>query len=211
MSNQYISKLSALAMMALLAFAASTTWAQTTPQSPAEQKSEHWTNQVEAKNTEADTQSVKPAEGDLKQVSKSIQELKQNVITLNKDLRLMEEKLLFPSSTKYTIFISVSSGSFFKLESVKLRLDGKLVASQIYSEKQRQALLRGGVHKFYVTNLNEGDHSATLFFTGVGSGGRDYKRASTIDFKKGPAGEYLEVAVSDDSVTQEPVFSIKQW
>lgn len=211
MSNQYISKLSALAMMVLLAFAASTTWAQTTPQSPAEQKSEHWTNQVDAKNTEADTQSVKPAEGDLKQVSKSIQELKQNVITLNKDLRLMEEKLLFPSSTKYTIFISVSSGSFFKLESVKLRLDGKLVSSQIYSEKQRQALLRGGVHKFYVTNLNEGDHSATLFFTGVGSGGRDYKRASTIDFKKGPAGEYLEVAVSDDSVTQEPVFSIKQW
>jgi hypothetical protein len=217
MNNQYIGNFPAIVIVILFSLLSIGSFAETTVQIPAEQKipteqkSEHWTNQVEAKNTEADTKSVKPAEGDLKQVSKSIQELKQNVITLNKDLRLMEEKLLFPSSTKYTIFISVSSGSFFKLESVKLRLDGKLVSSQMYSEKQRQALLRGGVHKFYVTNLNEGDHSATLFFTGVGSGGRDYKRASTIDFKKGPAGEYLEVAVSDDSVTQEPVFSIKQW
>lgn len=178
------------------------------------EKKEHWTDQVDTQ--EADAAEVKTsqsgsAEADLKEVSKSIQDLKQNVITLNKDLRLMEEKLLFPSSTKYTIFVSVSSGTFFTLESIKLRLDGKLVATQIYSDKQRQAMLRGGVHKLYVTNLNEGDHTATLFFTGVGSGGRDYKRASNIEFKKGPAGEYLEVAISDDSVTQEPVFAIKQW
>jgi hypothetical protein len=179
------------------------------------EKNEHWTEQVDAKKVDIDDKAPakqsQGAEADLKQVSKSIQELKQNVITLNKDLRLMEEKLLFPSSTKYTIFVSVSSGTFFTLESIKLKLDGKLVSTQIYSEKQRQAMLRGGVHKLYVTNLNEGDHTATLFFTGVGSGGRDYKRASTIEFKKGPSGEYLEVAISDDSVTQEPVFSIKQW
>jgi hypothetical protein len=175
----------------------------------------HWADQVDSKSVDIDDKVVVKqspgAEADLKQVSKSIQELKQNVITLNKDLRLMEEKLLFPSSTKYTIFVSVSSGTFFTLESIKLKLDGKLVSTQLYSEKQRQAMLRGGVHKLYVTNLNEGDHTATLFFTGVGSGDRDYKRASTIEFKKGPAGEYLEVAISDDSVTQEPVFSIKQW
>lgn len=178
------------------------------------EKKEHWTEQVDTQKADAaevKTSQSGSAEADLKEVSKSIQDLKQNVITLNKDLRLMEEKLLFPSSTKYTIFVSVSSGTFFTLESIKLRLDGKLVATQIYSDKQRQAMLRGGVHKLYVTNLNEGDHTATLFFTGVGSGGRDYKRASNIEFKKGPAGEYLEVAISDDSVTQEPVFAIKQW
>jgi len=179
------------------------------------EKKDHWTDQLGGQSVELEdkNQSKESASAavDLKQVSKSIQELKQNVITLNKDLRLMEEKLLFPSSTKYTVFVSVSSGTFFTLESIKLKLDGKLVSSQIYSEKQRQALLRGGVNKFYVTNLNEGDHTATLFFTGIGAGNRDYKRASTIEFKKGPAGEYLEVAISDDSVTQEPVFSIKQW
>lgn len=213
MSNQNVShfwlKLSviALALGSLVSIAEDTTGTA--------EKNEHWTEQVEAKKVDIDAEtSAKQspgAEADLKQVSKNIQELKQNVITLNKDLRLMEEKLLFPSSTKYTIFVSVSSGTFFTLESIKLRLDDKLVSTQIYSEKQRQAMLRGGVHKLYVTNLNEGEHTATLFFTGIGSGGRDYKRASTIEFTKGPAGEYLEVAISDDKVTQEPVFAIKQW
>ncbi len=176
---------------------------------------ESWTATVADKKTNVPVEKVSAAARDtdteIKKASKNIQELKRQVIDLNKDLRLMEEKLLFPSSTKYSVFISLSSGQFFTLEGIKLKLDDKFVASNIYSEKQRQALIRGGIQKFYITNLNEGKHSATLFFTGVGPSGRDYKRASTIEFEKGPAGEYLEVAISDDSVTQEPVFSIKQW
>jgi hypothetical protein len=178
--------------------------------------SPHWTSTVTDKKTKIEKSKevaipAADANTEIKRVSKNIQDLKRQVIDLNKELRLMEEKLLFPSSTKYTIFVSLSSGQFFTLDGVKLKIDDKMVASHIYSEKQRQALIRGGVQKLYVTNLNEGAHSATLFFTGVGPNGRDYKRASTIDFEKGPAGEYLEVAISDDSVAQEPVFGIKQW
>jgi hypothetical protein len=176
---------------------------------------EQWAAKVADKKTVVSIEKESPAQAganaEVKQASKDIQNLKQKVIDLNKDLRLMEEKLLFPSSTKYSVFISLSSGQFFTLESIKLKLDDKFVATNIYSEKQRQAMIRGGVQKFYITNLNEGKHSATLFFTGVGPSGRDYKRASNIEFEKGAAGEYLEVAISDDSVTQEPVFSIKQW
>lgn len=174
-----------------------------------------WTATAAKKTTdtsgENDSAATQDAAIEVNRVSKNIQQLKQQVIDLNKDLRLMEEKLLFPSSTKFSVFVSMSSGQFFSLESIKLKLDGKLVATHLYSQKQRQAMIRGGVHKFYITNLNEGQHTATIFFTGVGPNGRAYKRASTIDFEKGPAGEYLEVAISDDSVTQEPVFGIKQW
>ena len=168
---------------------------------------------TEKKKVSAPKESTAAAESaaEINQVSKNIQQLKSQVIDLNKDLRLMEEKLLFPSSTKYSVFVSLSSGQFFTLEGIKLKIDEKLVSTHIYSEKQRQAMIRGGIHKFYITNLNEGTHSATLFFTGIGPGGRAYKRASTIDFTKGANGEYLEVAISDDSVTQEPVFTIKQW
>jgi hypothetical protein len=185
-----------------------------------EPMNENWTAAVTDKKvtdkkvtvaTEKVPSVAQDANTEIKKASKDIQDLKRQVIDLNKDLRLMEEKLLFPSSTKYSVFISLSSGHFFTLESIKLKLDDKFVAANIYSEKQRQALIRGGVQKFYITNLNEGKHSATLFFTGIGPSGRDYKRASTIEFEKGPAGEYLEVAISDDSVTQEPVFSVKQW
>lgn len=151
------------------------------------------------------------ASAEVKRISKHVQTLKSEVIELNNDLRLMEEELLFPSSTKYSVFVSLSSGQFFALESVKLKLDGKLVATHVYSEKQRQAMLRGGIHRLYVTNLNAGDHTVTAFFTGIGPSGREYKRATNIDFEKDSVGKYLELAVGDDPVKQEPVFAIKQW
>lgn len=204
----------ALMLLTTPVLAADKTQAEPTS-SVAEVPQEKWTKSIANKKTtvrsENDSDATKDASEDIYKVSKNIQQLKQQVIDLNKDLRLMEEKLLFPSSTKYSVFVSMSSGQFFALESIKLKIDGKLVATHIYSEKQRQAMIRGGIHKLYITNLNEGKHTATLFFTGIGPSQRPYKRASTIDFEKGPAGEYLEIAISDDSVTQEPVFGIKQW
>lgn len=148
---------------------------------------------------------------EIQAISRDIQALKSQVVDLNKDLRLMEEKLLFPSSTKYSIFVSHSRGEYFDLEGIKLKIDGKLVASHVYSEKQRAALVRGGVHRLYVTNLAEGKHNATVFFTGFGSNKRPYKRAVSLDFDKGPGSAYLEIAVSDDPSTREPVFNLKQW
>jgi hypothetical protein len=144
-------------------------------------------------------------------ISREIQTLKQDVVSLNKGLRLMEEELLFPSSTKYSVFVSMNIGKFFTLESIKLKLDGKLVATHIYSVKQRGALKRGGVHKLYITNLNEGKHTVDVFFTGLGPNGRPYKRAQSLTFDKGKTSEYLELAVVDDEVAQEPVFNVKQW
>ncbi|MGH1487059.1 MAG: AraC family transcriptional regulator [Cellvibrionaceae bacterium] len=148
---------------------------------------------------------------EVRKISKEIQELKQEVIVLNKDLKLMEETLLFPSSTKFSVFVSVSSGRFFSLEGVKLKIDGELVSTHVYSDKQRQALIRGGIQKLHVTNLNTGKHKATIFFTGVGPNGRDYKRAIDLDFEKTEGSGHMELIVSDDGSIQEPVFRIKQW
>lgn len=156
-------------------------------------------------------QSARQALSEVRKISRDIQSLKGEVVDLNKDLRLMEEKLLFPSNTKFSVFVSVTSGKFFDLESIKLKIDGRFVATHIYSEKQRKAFLRGGVHKLYITNLSEGDHDVVAFFTGVGPGGRAYKRASELKVDKGPGSQYLEIAVSDDTVAQEPVFKMKQW
>ena len=148
---------------------------------------------------------------EVRKISANVQQLKKEVVELNKDLRVMEETILFPSSTKYSVFVSSSAGQFFTLESVKLKIDGKLVATHLYSDRQRQSLQRGGIQKLYITNLNEGKHTATAFFTGIGPNGRPYKRAASVDFTKGGASKYLEIAIKDNGSTQEPVFEMKQW
>ncbi|MEH6449697.1 MAG: AraC family transcriptional regulator [Oleispira sp.] len=147
----------------------------------------------------------------VKVLSKEIQGLKKSVVDLNKDLQLMEEELLFPSSTQLSIFVSLDIGQFFTLESVKVKINGKQVASHLYSEKQRQALARGGVQRLYLTNLNLGKHKIVAFFTGIGPNGRPYKRASELEFQKSKGSQFLELAIVDDSAKQEAQFTIKQW
>lgn len=156
-------------------------------------------------------QTAQQALDTVKNLSREIQGLKSEIVGLNKDLRLMEEELLFPSSSQVSVFVSLDIGQFFKLESVKLKLDGKQVVSHIYSDKQRQALKRGGVQRLYLTNLNLGEHTLSAFFTGIGPNGRPYKRAAEQSFTKHKGSHYIELAVVDDFSKQEPTFVIKQW
>lgn len=156
-------------------------------------------------------QNSEKAMGEVQRLSGDIQALKKRVIVLNKDLRVMEEALLFPTNTQFSVFVSVEGGAFFTLESVKLKIDDKLVSSHLYSAKQREALVRGGVQKLFITNLSEGKHQITAFFTGIGPNGRAYKRAADVSLDKGKTSQYLELSVVDDAARQEPVFAINQW
>jgi hypothetical protein len=160
---------------------------------------------------EKSKQNADKAMGEVQRLSGDIQALKKRVIVLNKDLRVMEEALLFPTNTQFSVFVSVEGGQFFTLESIKLKIDDKMVSSHLYSAKQRDALTRGGVQKLFITNLSEGKHQITAFFTGVGPNGRAYKRAADLVLDKGQASQYLELSVTDDSARQEPVFAVNQW
>jgi cell division protein FtsB len=160
---------------------------------------------------EAKEQGAQAALSTVKKLSKEIQQLKSEVVGLNKDLRLMEEELLFPTSTQATVFVSLDIGQFFTLESVKLKLDDKQVATHLYSQKQRESLARGGIQRLHMTNLNQGRHTLSAFFTGLGPNGRAYKRASELSFTKGKGSQYIELAIIDDLDKQEPSFVIKQW
>ena len=171
-----------------------------------------WANDQNIDFSEQENQkNAQRALDSVKVLSKEIQHLKKSVVDLNKDLQLMEEELLFPSSTQLSLFVSLDIGQFFTLESIKVKLNGKQVASHLYSDKQRQALARGGVQRLYITNLNLGKHTIAAFFTGIGPNGRAYKRATELQFQKKQGSQYLELAIIDDSAKQEAKFTIKQW
>ena len=144
-------------------------------------------------------------------LSKDIQELKLSVIALNKNLRVLEEDLLFPANTQVNVFLSRDVGKFFTLESVKLKLDGKVVASHTYSDKELMALSRSGIHKLHMANLSVGEHTMSAFFTGTGPSGREYKRGTTLNINKESGPKYVELKVTDSSLKLQPEFSVKQW
>lgn len=140
-----------------------------------------------------------------------VQSLKQEVVDLNRDLFLLEEELLFPSSSQVAIFVSMDVGTFFELDSVTLLLDGENVANYLYTQREVEALLGGGVQRLWVGNLKAGQHEFTAFLTGKGPGGRHYTRGATARLEKGPGAKYLELKISDQAQQLQPEFVITEW
>jgi hypothetical protein len=140
-----------------------------------------------------------------------VQQLKADVIRLNRDLLVLEEELLYPAGTQVALFVSMDVGKLFELESVQIKLGDKLVATHLYTPLEVQALHRGGVQRVYVGNLRAGKHQITAFFTGRGPHERDYKRGTTLEFDKGTEPRYIELRIRDAQAKLQPDFEVKVW
>lgn len=141
----------------------------------------------------------------------SVEELKRRVIELNRDLFILEEDLLFPASTQFAVFLSVDTGRFLTLDSVKLKVDDEVVAAHLYTDRQVAALQRGGMQRLYIGNLRSGSHQVTVFVEGVGADQRAYKKAATLDFDKGADIASLEIRVQDSAADYQPHVEIVEW
>jgi hypothetical protein len=140
-----------------------------------------------------------------------IQAAKADVISLNRDLMVLEEELLFPANTQVAVFVSMDVGLMFDLDSVQIKLDDKLVSNYLYTPLEVQALHRGGVQRVYLGNLKAGPHEIVAFFTGKGPHNRDYKRGTTIRFDKSTEPKYIELQIKDDQQKLQPDFAVKIW
>ena len=143
-------------------------------------------------------------------LDRKVQDLKQEVLDLNRDLFVLEEELLFPASTQIAVFLSVDVGEFFQLDSVQLKLDNKVVTNYLYTEREHAALLRGGVHRLYLGNLRTGRHELVAVFTGKGTHERDYRRGTTLVFDKQTEPKYIELKVRDIQKKLQPEFEVKE-
>jgi hypothetical protein len=144
-------------------------------------------------------------------LDEDVQDLKKEVLDLNRDLFLLEEELLFPANSQVAFFISMDVGEYFELDSVNLKIDGKEVSNYLYTEREVGALVRGGVHRLHMANLKSGDHELIAVFTGAGPHTQDYRRGATLMFKKGIGAKYLELEITDRVKKQQPEFVIKEW
>lgn len=144
-------------------------------------------------------------------LDEDVQELKKEVLDLNRDLFLLEEELLFPANSQVAFFISLDVGEYFNLDSVNLKIDGKEVANYLYTEREADALVRGGVHRLHMANLKTGEHELIATFVGGGPNARDYRRGATLRFEKGIGAKYIELEITDRVQKQQPEFAIKEW
>ncbi|PIP81309.1 MAG: AraC family transcriptional regulator [Gammaproteobacteria bacterium CG22_combo_CG10-13_8_21_14_all_40_8] len=138
-------------------------------------------------------------------------EIKEQLIQLNRDLFLLEEDLLQPASTRVAVYLSMDDGSLFDLESIKLKIDNKFVSSFLYTDKDLQSLKRGAIQPLFQGNFASGEHEVVVFVTGVGPHQRAYKKAVNLKFNKEQGEKALKIQLVDDVTSQQPQLSIKTW
>lgn len=155
-------------------------------------------------------QSFAQAEAAPAAIAPQVESLKESVLTLNRDLLILEEELLYPASSQVAVYVSMDLGTFFNLDAVKLEIDNKLVVSELYSDKQTKAMFRGGVQRLYMGNLKAGEHEFSAIFTGRGPN-KDYKRGAKLVVPKTQEPLVLELKIVDSEALLQPIFTIKQW
>jgi hypothetical protein len=149
--------------------------------------------------------------GGTRALDQQIQDLKKDVIDLNRDLFVLEEELLFPANTQVAVFVSMDVGDFFALDSISLKVDNRDVSNYLYTPREVAALIKGGVQRLYVGNLKAGQHELVALFNGKGPNDRYYQRGATLKFEKGVGAKYLELKITDRARAQQPEFEIKDW
>jgi len=140
-----------------------------------------------------------------------IEALKKEVLSLNRDLFILEEDLLFPPNTQFSIFLSMDAGALFSLDSVQLKINDKNIANHLYTERELAALKRGGVQRLYIGNLPSGEHEIVAIFTGLGPKGRDYRRGESVVIEKTTEPQFVEFMIADDTGKEQPQFNVRVW
>ena len=160
---------------------------------------------------DADAAASQAPPEEFRSLDSDVQDLKKEVLDLNKDLFVLEEELLFPANTQVAVYVSLDVGTFFNVDSMTLKVDNKEVANYLYTAREAEALIKGGVHRIFIGNLKVGKHELVAFFSGKGPHERDYKRGATLNFEKGVGAKYVELKISDRVRKLQPEFIIKEW
>ena len=137
----------------------------------------------------------------IKGLDEQVQDIKGDVLGISSELAKLEEKLLYPSNTEISVFISIPEGETFRLDSVEIQMDGKPVTHHLYTFKELEALHKGGVQRIYTGNVRTGEHDLEVIAIGKSAGNVDFKEAKHIKVKKEVAPKIVEISLATQSIT----------
>ena len=143
-------------------------------------------------------------------LDEQVQEIKSDVLSISEELSRLEEKLLYPSGTQVAIFVALAEGDPMRLDSVRLRIDGQLVAHYIYSAKELEALRKGGVQRLYVGNVATGEHQLEVLVDGKLDGGADFNRTEQFAFRKEVEPKLVGLTLAGPDSGNTPV-ALGEW
>lgn len=145
---------------------------------------------------------------EMRSLDEQVQEIKTDVLSIGTDLSQLEERLLFPSNTQVSVFISLSPQDPFRLDAVQIRIDGELATHHIYSFKELDALKSGGIQRIFTGNYGTGTHQLEVSVIGKLENGKDYKESRQFTFDKDIDPRLLGVSLAG---TSAEAIELQNW
>ncbi len=140
----------------------------------------------------------------LKGLDEQVQDIKKDVLAISSELQLLEEKLLYPSNSQVSLFVSLKGAGKLRLDAVRLKIDGQDAAHHIYTFKELEALQGGGIQRLHTGNVRTGEHSLEVAVIGK-HGDTDFQQVATYRFKKAVEPKLLEIVVDRSEASAKAI------
>lgn len=146
----------------------------------------------------------------IKGLDEQIQEIKSDVLGIAAELSRLEEKLLYPSNTQVSLFVSLAPGAKFRLDAVEIQIDGKPVSRHLYTYKELEALRQGGVQRIYTGNITKGEHELRVSVLGKSESGGEYRQTGSFKLNKDVGPKLVGITVAGPGAGGQGI-SLKGW
>ncbi len=147
---------------------------------------------------------------DMKSLDGQVQEIKSDVLNIASELSNLEERLLFPSNTQVSVFVSMADDEDFRLDAVQIEINGELATHHIYSFQELEALHKGGVQRAYTGNVMTGPHELRVTMLGKLANGNDFSESDSFSFSKGVSPKTLGITLAGPGLGKD-IIQIGDW
>jgi hypothetical protein len=147
----------------------------------------------------------------LRSLDAELRAVKQEVLEINQELLDLEEAVLYPPDEQLVVFVALSAESESELDTVQIKLDGRVVAEHKYHADELDALRNGGAQRLHVARLPRGVHTLVASLTGLSATGERYRRDISATIVKGLGPKYLELRLAQEGDRGESEVTVRQW
>ncbi len=157
------------------------------------------------------TSSAQDISGDeMRSLDGQVQEIKSDVLNIASELSNLEERLLFPSNTQISVFVSMAEDEDFRLDAVQIEINGEMATHHIYSFQELEALRKGGVQRAYTGNIVTGEHELRVTMLGKLANGKDFSESGSFAFSKGVKPKTLGITLAGPGLGKSEI-QVGDW
>ena len=98
-------------------------------------------------------------------LDRQLQDLKAETLALNRDLRSLDQALLFPDGSRTTFYVSIKVPGFL-IDGISFRINDKDSTAHRYSDSESRSLLKDGWHRLQTLRLEPGSYRLQAEFQG---------------------------------------------